>query len=379
MSERRAEIVGGGIAGLTMAYLLARRGWRARVHERAPEIREIGAGIFLKNNSVAILESLGIADRVLARGIQLLTAEIRDHRGKLIQQRALTGLSRVFNVPRADVVLGLAAAARAQGAEIVVGSTVERIDPAGGITLAGGERHRADLIVLAGGNRSALRDQLGLTARAFELGTGATRFLVPRTGFESVDGTREFWSGRRRIGIAPCTADLTYTYMSCPESDLSGRALPVDVASWQHSFPPIAGFFDGLRAAGGGTRFAYFHVVCSRWSKGRVAVIGDAAHALPPTLGQGAGLTVTNAAALAAMLDIERDIDAALSGWEARYRPITDQTQRWSLRYDALTARWPRELSAVRRAIIWGFGRFRWLNDRMRVADRVLLPGAAAK
>src|SRR5262245_31362636 len=113
------EIVGGGIGGLFIGFLLARRGWRVRINERSPQIREIGAGIFLKNNAVTILEHLGIADIVLTRAIWLRRAEVRGHHDRLLQQRALVDGARVFNLPRADLVLGLAKAARDAGAEIV--------------------------------------------------------------------------------------------------------------------------------------------------------------------------------------------------------------------------------------------------------------------
>lgn len=366
-----AEIIGGGISGLFSGILLARDGWCVRVHERGDSIREIGAGIFLKNNSISLLERLGIAAPIFQKAIKLQRAEIRDHRNALLQRRVLNDRARVWNVPRPDLVLGLAEAARAAGAEIVTGSEVASVDAHGHVRFADGGTASADLVVACDGFRSRVRAELGLEVEARELQNGATRFLVPRDAFEAEDITREWWSGRRRVGIAPATSGLTYAYMSCPQSDAAGAALPVDVASWQRSFPMLAPFLDKLRTAEGGTRFAYVHVRCSRWSKGRVAIVGDAAHALPPTLGQGAGLSLMNAYALAQELRMSDDVTAALAAWEARIRYVTDQTQAWALRYDALMSGWPLWLSSVRRAIIWGFGRSPQLNARMRIADRV--------
>src|SRR5262249_29794572 len=133
------EIVGGGIGGLFAGYVLAKQGWRVRVNERSPSIREIGAGIFLKNNSVTILEHLGIADRVLKNAVWLRRAEIRDHEGKILQRRELVGGARVFNLPRTNLVLGLAEVARDAGVEIRTNSTVARADAAGIIHFEGGE------------------------------------------------------------------------------------------------------------------------------------------------------------------------------------------------------------------------------------------------
>ena len=365
------EIVGGGIGGLFAGYVLAKQGWRVRVNERSPSIREIGAGIFLKNNSVTILEHLGIADRVLKNAVWLRRAEIRDHDDKILQRRDLIGGARVFNLPRTDLVLGLANVARDAGVEIRTNSTVVKTEPAGSIHFENGEVQKADLIIAADGFRSRTRQQLKLEITAKELATGATRYLVPRTDFEPENMTREWWSGRRRIGIAPASEKLTYTYMSCPQADAAGIALPVAIESWKRSFPTISSFFDKLDGASGGTRYAYGLVRCRRWSQGRVALVGDAAHGLPPTLGQGAGCTLMNIYVLADELSRAKEVLPALMSWEDRIRYVTDETQKWSLRYDALMANWPLWLSSIRRGVIWSVGHFKSVNNRMRIADWV--------
>jgi 2-polyprenyl-6-methoxyphenol hydroxylase-like FAD-dependent oxidoreductase len=365
------EIVGGGIGGLFAGYLLARQGWCVLINERHSQIREIGAGLYLKNNAVTLLEHVGIADFVLKRAVCLRRAEIRDHKDRLLQRRVLAGSTRAFNVPRSDVVLGLAEAARRVGASIVTDSSVRQVDAKGLLVLESGEVRSADLIVVASGFNSNFRDQLGLTMVAKELANGATRMLVKRTDFETEDITREWWSGRRRIGLAPTTADLTNVYMSCPQSDSAGVALPIEIESWGRSFPMLHPVLERLRDAPGATRYPYTHVRCSRWSKGSVALIGDAAHSMPPTLGQGAGCTLMNAYVLSEELSRATDVSSALAAWERKIRHVTDETQKWGLRYDALMSNWPLWLSGIRRGVIWSFGRFRPLNARMRIADHV--------
>jgi 2-polyprenyl-6-methoxyphenol hydroxylase-like FAD-dependent oxidoreductase len=374
------EIVGGGIGGLFTGFVLANGGWRVRINESAPEIREIGAGIFLKNNSIVVLEHLGIADQVLDRAIWLRRAEIRDHHDRILQRRELVDAARVFNLPRADLVLGLAGAAKRAGAEILTSSPIRTVTPAGRITLDNGDARDADLIIAADGFRSKLRDELELKIVAKELANGATRFLVPRSNSEPENMTREWWSGRRRIGIAPASTDLTYTYMSCPESDSAGSALPVNVGTWKRSFPMLAPFFEKVGVAAGGTRYAYTYTRCRRWFRGRVALIGDAAHSMPPTLGQGAGCTIMNAYVLCDELGRAKDVPSALAAWEQRIRYVTDETQKWALRYDALMSNWPIALSGARRGVIWSFGRLASLNARMRIADRIrVIPEEAGK
>jgi 2-polyprenyl-6-methoxyphenol hydroxylase-like FAD-dependent oxidoreductase len=373
MERRSAEIAGGGIAGLALAWSLARDGWRVRVHERGAEIREIGAGIYLMNNSLSIFEKHGIADLILGRAIALTAAERRDRSGRLIFRRTLPAEERRMTVLRSDLVLGLAEAARRAGAEILTNSTAVAADPAGTLTLAGGETCRADLIVAADGFRSRLRDQLGLTFVARERPSGATRVLLRRTEAETEAVTSEHWSGRRRVGIVPCAPDLTYAYLSCPHADARAAALPLDVASWQAAFPAIAGFFERVPQALSIVRHAYAYAIPRAWSHGRVCILGDAAHALPPTLAQGAGLSIANSYALAKLLRTETEVPAALARWEREHRPIADRTQRWSLRFDRMTTDWPRQLDLLRRTTLWTIGRVGCLNAHVRAADRVRL------
>jgi len=373
VEHRSAEIAGGGIAGLALAWSLARDGWRVRVHERGAEIREIGAGIYLMNNSLSIFEKHGIADLILGRAIALTAAERRDRDGKIIFRRNLPAAERRMTVLRSDLVLGLAEAARRAGAEIVTNSTVMAIDPAGAVTLADGEKVRADLVVAADGFRSRLRDQLDLTIAARERPSGATRVLLRRTEAETEAVTSEHWSGRRRVGIVPCAPDLTYAYLSCPHADRRAAAIPLDVAIWQEAFPTIAGFFERVPGALSIVRHAYAYAIPRAWSRGHACILGDAAHALPPTLAQGAGLSIANGYALSKLLRAEPDVPTALAHWERAHRPISDRTQRWSLRFDRMTTDWPRQLDLLRRTTLWTIGRVGWLNARVRAADRVRL------
>ena len=375
MTPRTAEIGGGGIAGLATGWALARYGWRVRVHERSPEISEIGAGIYLMNNSASIFEHYGIADLIFERGVLLRATERLERDGRLIHRSNLCHEDRWIGVTRSDLVLGLAEAARREGVEIVADSEAVDIDPSGTLTLASGETRRADLVIAADGYRSVLRDRLGVTVRATERRSGATRLLFERTEAEAEPVLREYWSGRRRIGIGPTSLDLSYAYLSCPHSDARGCAIPIDIESWQRAFPGISEFFERLREPLGIARHSYAHAVVSSWSRGHAAVLGDAAHAFPPALGQGAGIAISNGYALARTLDRERDLLSGLRLWEQRFRWVADQTQTWSLRIDSLTTQWPRSLSMARRSLLWGIGHLSAINRRVRVADRVDLAG----
>src|SRR5258706_16369048 len=125
---------------------------------------------------------------------------------------------------------------------------------------------------------------------------------------------------------------MTYVYQVCPEADETSGALPNNVAIWSAAFPRLRRAIEILSQTAA-SQHNYSIVRCPRWQIGRVAIIGDAAHGLPPTLGQGVGLTLMNARALAVALGDDNKVDEVLPVWDAAIRFISDRTQRWALRY----------------------------------------------
>src|SRR2546421_4625109 len=190
--ERRAEIVGGGYAGLTAACALARRGWRVRLHERADRLRTAGAGINVYENGLRVLEALGACDETIRGGARHLVRETRDQHDRLLSTHPWT--VRVYGVLRQRMIDALATAARRAGAEIITGSEGASATPEGELVLSSGERLRADLIVAADGVNSAIRDSLGLLAKRRTLPDGCIRILIPKLDLaEATDGrTIEF-------------------------------------------------------------------------------------------------------------------------------------------------------------------------------------------
>ncbi len=363
------EVAGGGIAGLAVGTMLARRGWTARVHERNQAIREVGAGIFLRRNTLNALEVLGVAEEIQAQGMHLERGKYRDGvTGDIIHDREGGDGAAMWISPRETVVQALERKAREAGIEIVTDSEVTWADASGRLITSKGE-FSADLIVGADGVSSTVRESLGLTRMTKRLPSIVTRYLVPTRAMAPENYTTMWWSGRRRIGIAPCAEDLSYVYMVCPESDIEGRSLPVDISAWSRSFPMLADrlpLLKGLQSIQNNYRI----VTCHAWTKGRVAIIGDAAHGLPPLLGQGAGLALSNANALAASVgtDSER-IPGDLVAWEERFRQFSDKTQFWSMHLDRVTNNWPRVLVPIRRLYL-GVLDAKWMRHRMAIADR---------
>jgi 2-polyprenyl-6-methoxyphenol hydroxylase-like FAD-dependent oxidoreductase len=366
MAQRHAEIAGAGFAGLTAACALARRGWSVRVHERADRLRTTGAGIYVYENGLRVLEAVGAYDAAVAGAPMAHTREVRDDKNRIISVHRWTG-SRVFSIVRQNVINALAASARAAGAEIVTGSAAAAATPAGELVLADGRRRKADLIVAADGSNSSLRDSLRLAAKRRYLVDGCTRLLIEKTPAErsAADGatTVEYWSGTRRVLYTPCSETDVYIALTMLDRDDAAKAVPVRKDVWIRAFPHLEALIARLGEEGRYDRFEYIKL--RRWSAGRVAVIGDAAHALPPNIGQGGGCAMMNALSLAVHLDREPDVPAALAAWERHERPITDHTQRISLLL-GLPTTWPPPLRAF--ALLLA-GRSKWLTrQRTRTA-----------
>jgi 2-polyprenyl-6-methoxyphenol hydroxylase-like FAD-dependent oxidoreductase len=358
VKKRHAEIAGAGFAGLTAACALAQRGWSVRVHERGERLRTTGAGIYIYENGLRVLAAVGAYDAAVKGAPLAHTREVRDDRNRVISVHRWVG-SRVFSIVRQTVINALAEAATAAGVEIVTGSTATGASAKGELMLADGRRLKADLIVAADGSNSALRDTLGLLSKRKYLVDGCTRLLIPKTAEErsSADGatTIEYWSGSRRVLYTPCSETDVYLALTMLDSDEVAKATPVRKDAWKAWFPHLEPLIDRIGEQGRYDRFDLIKL--SRWSAGRAAVIGDAAHALPPNIGQGGGCAMMNALSLAVHLDRESDVPAALAAWERNERPVTEHAQRISYLL-GLPTTWPPVLRAM---ALSAAGRSQWL------------------
>jgi 2-polyprenyl-6-methoxyphenol hydroxylase-like FAD-dependent oxidoreductase len=144
LKEPRAEIAGGGICGLATAVALAKSGWQVRVHEQQPAIKTIGAGIYIWENGLRVLEAFGCYDAVIQDGHRGFAFEIRDSDGGIVDPGVLPDGMRLYTVPRMQLLNGLRDAALRAGAEILTSSSVVGAEPEGTIHFADGSIARPD-------------------------------------------------------------------------------------------------------------------------------------------------------------------------------------------------------------------------------------------
>ncbi|MEA2978701.1 MAG: hypothetical protein QOF09_524 [Alphaproteobacteria bacterium] len=341
MQPGHAEIVGAGFGGLVAAVALAGRGWTVRVHERRDSLRGEGYGIAIHNNMARIFAAFGILDRVLAGGMRIDRRDSVDAHGNVVMTRKTA--RSPYRIDRQHIIALLAERARAAGADIRFNSQVEAAAPEGSVTLDDGQKLTADLVVVADGINSAIRDALGLAKRRLWGRDCGVRINIPRRPEEIAadrDGTVmiEAWADKRRVLYCPVTKNEFYVLLTCTMRDPAAATSPIDPDIWARSFPAMRALFVRMRdeADWPQSHWAQFQTIqLKRWSAGRIALLGDAAHAMPPYLAQGAGHAMMNALGLAESLRQAPTIESALRGWEHRERPLTEHTQLWTRIYGA--------------------------------------------
>lgn len=372
--QRHAEVAGAGLGGLAVGIALAQRGWSVRLHERASQLRMFGAGIWLWENGLRSLGALGVEQSATKRARRIETLVAKDQHGKVLMHREFGAQDRLLLPPRADLYDALIARAQGLKVDIQTDSPVAAATPRGEMKLESGEVLRADLVVAADGGFSRIRDSLLLTRRVDYLDEGYTRLLIPRREGDPPTEITEHWHGSRRLLYDPCTDEQNYICLCCNVDDEAGRRVPVDKETWLESFPHLSDIIERIDEVGRWDRA--MRVTCRAWSRGKAAVVGDAAHAQPPNLGQGANLTFQNALSLASYVDRQDDIPAALRLWEQKERPLTDHVQKWTDMYGRIASAWPERFVGRRSEVLELATRIPWVDRQLNKAARHVPVGA---
>lgn len=326
----RAVIVGAGIAGLAAAQGLRLIGWDVAVYEQAEKVEPLGAGLSLSANALRALRALGLYEAVAARAQPIRRLDLLDQRGKVLQTTDFEEFSRRYDhlamavLHRADLHQGLLS--KLEDGVIRTGMECVGAREAGDrivLHFANGDAVEADFVLACDGIHSAVRKALFPAAREHFARYTCWRAISPGVP-RGMDPARlsESWGAGRRFGLAAIPGDRVYWFACCG----TGRTDDPGLAK--------------LDLEGVGALFADFHEpvpeVLGRtppdsliwtdildlepmpsFTRGKVVLLGDAAHAVTPDLGQGAGLAIEDAAVLSALL-ARLPMERALQEYDAR-------------------------------------------------------------
>ncbi|MCG7626230.1 FAD-dependent oxidoreductase [Epibacterium sp. MM17-32] len=326
----RITVIGAGIGGLAAAYLLQRQGAQVTVLEQAEEISEVGAGLQVTPNGVAVLKAMGLADDLAWCSQRARAVVLRHHReGREVLRLDLDQYAhdlRYYFVHRADLINLLADAVRRSGVQLRLLQKVSTVVPGARpkVQLGNGAKCGADLVIGADGLHSRVRPVLNAAGAPKFTGQVAWRATVPNR-FDLAAEAQVFMGPGRHLVAYPLKDGSLVNLVAAQERRQWAEE------SWSHGDDP-----DNLRRA-----FAMFgglaaemladvrdvklwglfrHPVAQVWGRDGVALLGDAAHPTLPFMAQGANMALEDAYALADCLSAADDLEAGLSAYQLRRR-----------------------------------------------------------
>ena len=343
MPVQKVLVVGGGITGSVLSLALVQRGAEVDLAEISPQWFGVGHGITVQGNALKALRSVGVLERVLARAVPFDFMRLRSADGGLITELPTphtggTDLPSTAGALRSDLQDALCDAVYAHGVTVRLGLSVDRLDQSPGhvdVTFTDGSAGRYDLVVGADGINSAMRALIGFTQRPRPVGMTIFRVVADRPA--EMDCAEVYYGGPRfKAGYSPISPDQCYAYLLDENLDASliGPRAPLSLmrergAGYGGTWGRILASLPDDTAVD--YRWIEAVLVDEPWHRGRALVIGDAAHACPPLIAQGAAMCLEDAVLLAELVTGDEPLERALEQFMSRRLPRVRMVLRNSL------------------------------------------------
>ncbi|WP_367319579.1 FAD-dependent oxidoreductase [Streptomyces sp. HUAS ZL42] len=328
-------VIGGGASGSAVTILLRRAGVTVDLIEARPDWNATtGSGITLQGNALRVLRELGVWEQVKASGYAFGSLGVTAPDGTVlfVAEDIQTGgedLPATLGMQRPQLQRILIDAVRASGASVRLGTTVDTLEQdADGVSVrfSDGTEGRYDLVVAADGLNSATRSAIGITDKPEPTGMAIWRVAAPRP--EGVTRTDLAYGGPAYIaGYCPTSENTIYAYVVEGNRDRTS----IDPATYADEMHRLAQGYGGFWPEitkhiddPAKVNYTWFdrHLVEGPWHRGRVVLVGDAAHCCPPTFAQGAAMSLEDASVLVELLTTRDDWDdRLLTDYHARRLP----------------------------------------------------------
>jgi FAD-dependent urate hydroxylase len=334
----RTLIVGGGIAGLTLASALSQRGFKTELVERNPVWLAVGAGIAVQPNGMRVLHALGMGEAVKKAGTVIRHWDFCDHQEEVLCEIDVEGLwgdvGPFIGIERTKLhevlVAGADAVPHRLGTSL---SSLTQRNKSVSVAFSDGSTDDYDLVVGADGISSTVRGLALTNISPADLGAMNWRSIAPIRP-HGLSALRFMLGDRCFFGLCPVGGGRTYGFGYVMESrfrdPLEGR-----LERLRHRFAGFGGlvheYLASLKSDDQVHCSAMEWVDVSEWYAGRVVLIGDAAHASSPLMGQGGCMAMEDAYVLAELLHSEDALDTALSAYVNRRKPRVKWVQQQSI------------------------------------------------
>ena len=335
MRDLNILIIGGGIAGCSAAIALSDRGHRVEIVEKQTEWRFQSSGIFVYSNGLKSMQALGLLPQIMAAGFVIPDGRnvYLDNRGAPIVETTYPSadegqIPAILGIKRAEMHRVMASRVADLGVKLRLGVTVETFADKGDtvdVVFSDGTTGCFDLVVGADGLRSATRAMMGFDVKPRYTGFGVWRSVHTRP--PQLRDKIMMMGPAKRYGIMPISEDKLYTFGTVAEPE-NAYYPPEDWpglmrARFAEFDGPVRAFLDELGPESETLYTAVEEVVMPLpWHQGKVLLIGDAAHAGTPFMGQGGAMAMQDAVVLAQALEKETELGAALSNFGAARFPV---------------------------------------------------------